>query len=87
MGELFLNQGHICANLFDIYTNIDIISSKEQIEFMDIHFPGLTKSFLELVNYHRPNRGRGFVGSIMTHVRYVNHALRVIPTLIYILIG
>ena len=49
MGELFLNQGHICANLFDVYTNIDIISSKEQIEFMDIHFPGLTKSFLEFI--------------------------------------
>lgn len=49
MGELFLNQGHICANLFDVYANIDIISSKEQIEFMDIHFPGLTKSFLELI--------------------------------------
>lgn len=37
------------ANLFDIYTNVDTIASKEQIEFMDIHFPGLTKSFLELI--------------------------------------
>ena len=38
------------------------------------------------VNYHRPNRGRGFVGNL-THVGYINHALRVVPTLIYILIG
>lgn len=37
------------GNLFDLYTNLDTIESKEQIEFIEKHFPKLIDNFLELL--------------------------------------